>query len=292
MATQSGSAFYSFKIGKFSCLSVSDGTYDYKSTSFLPGISEDEIKKILVEHGVPTDIIVSPYTFLFVDTGQHKILCDMGAGKLGPNTGKLMESLKSAGIQPEDIDTVIITHAHPDHVGGTLDEEGKPNYPNASYLMWKGEWDFWFSDEAFQEVVKHYSAIVQPDIFMKVARGQLGPIRDRIKFLTVESEVLPGVRVYEFPGHTPGHIAVSFTSEGEELFFAGDVIIFPFLIERPDLRPIFDIMPDLTDASKRKFCDLMVEKNSWVVAQHCHPFPSLGKIVKKGEAWQWMPIQL
>ena len=113
MATQSGSAFYSFKIGKFSCLSVSDGTYDYKSTSFLPGISEDEIKKILVEHGVPTDIIVSPYTFLFVDTGQHKILCDMGAGKLGPNTGKLMESLKSAGIQPEDIDTVIITMRTP-----------------------------------------------------------------------------------------------------------------------------------------------------------------------------------
>ena len=287
---QPNNDFYRFKIGRFDCISVSDGTYDYNPMQLLPSMQEAEVKELLRDHGLRTDKIVSPYTFLFVDTGKHKVLCDMGAGKLGPNTGKLVASLKLSGVQPEEIDTVVITHAHPDHVGGTLDDEGKPNYPNAHYFIWKGEWDFWFSDDAFQKVVEHYSAIAQPEIFMKVARGQLAPIRDRILFLTEEAEILPGVRIHITHGHTPGHIAVSFFSEGEELFFVGDAIVFPFLIERPDLRPIFDIIPDEADVTKRKLCDLLAQKKAWVLAQHFYPFPSLGQVLKKGQAWQWQPV--
>lgn len=282
--------FYRFKVGKFDCVSVSDGTYDYDPLHLFPDLTDDQVIEILRERGLRTDKIVSPYSFLFVDTGKHKILCDMGAGKLGPNTGKYIQNLKLAGIQPEEIDTIFITHAHPDHIGGTLNEEGQPNYPNARYYMWKDEWDFWFSDEAFQKVVKHYSAIAQPEIFMKAARGQLGPVRDRIELLTEESEVFPGVRVHATPGHTPGHIAISFTSEGEEIFFVGDALVFPFLIERPDLLPIFDIIPEMADATKRRLCDLLAEKKAWVLVQHFSPFPSLGHVIKKGEAWQWQPV--
>jgi glyoxylase-like metal-dependent hydrolase (beta-lactamase superfamily II) len=284
--------FYRFKIGRFDCISVSDGTYDYDPLHLFPDLTENQVKELLRDHHLQTDKIVSPYTFLFVDTGKNKVLCDMGAGRLGPDTGKLFKNLKSAGVQPEDIDTVFITHAHPDHIGGTLNAEGKPNYPNARYFMWKDEWDFWFSDSAFKKVVEHYSAIVQPEIFMKVAQGQLGPIRESIDLLTEESEVLPGVRVHATHGHTPGHIAISFFSEGEEIFFIGDAIVFPFLIERPEIRPIFDIIPDQADATKRWLCDLLAEKKAWVLAQHFSPFPSLGHIVKKGEGWQWQPVLL
>ena len=152
----------------------------------------------------------------------------MGAGKLGPDTGKLVNNLKLAGVQPEDIDRIVIAHAHPDHVGGTLDDEGKPNYPNARYFMWKEEWDFWFSDAAFQKVVEHYSAILQPEVFMKVARGRLGPISERIEFLTTESEVLPGVRIHATPGHTPGHIAVSFFPKEKNYFLLVTPSFFHF----------------------------------------------------------------
>ena len=129
--------FYRLNVGKFECLSVSDGTFDYDPNHLFIGKSKEEVSEIMLNHHMPTDVITSPYTFLFVNTGRNKVLVDMGAGKLGPNTGKMIANLKLAGIQPEEIDTVIITHAHPDHVGGTLDENGKPNYPNASFYIWK-----------------------------------------------------------------------------------------------------------------------------------------------------------
>lgn len=284
--------FYRFKIGRFNCISISDGTYDYNPRHIFPNMTEDQLEELFREHHIPADKITSPYSFLFVDTGNHKILADMGAGKLGPNTGKLVENLKLAGIQAEDIDTVIISHAHPDHIGGTLDDNGKPNYPNARYIMWKAEWDFWFSDEAVKKVDEHFSKFIPAEVFIKAARGQLGPVKDKMELITEESEILPGVHLHFAPGHTPGHMAISFSSEGQELFFTSDTVVFPFLLERPDLVPVFDMIPDIAAESKRKICNLVAEKNALVHAQHFAPFPSLGHIIKKSEAWQWQPIML
>ncbi len=282
--------FYRFKIGQFNCIAVSDGSYDYDPMHLFTSMTQVQVKELLRDYNLPTDRIVSPYTFLFVNTGEHKVLVDMGAGNLGPNTGKLVKNLKAAGVQSEDIDTIFITHAHPDHIGGTLDEDGKPKYLNARYFMWKDEWEFWFSDEAFREVTEHLSQIVPAEVFMKVARGQLGPVKDRIELITEEAEVLPGIRVHFAPGHTPGHMLVSFSSEGEELFFTSDTVVFPFLLERPDIQPIFDIMPDMAAASKRSICDLVAERKALVLAQHFPPFPGLGHIEKKEIGWKWQPI--
>src|SRR4030042_4745853 len=182
MPNQSGNEdFYRFRTGRFECISISDGYYEYEPKHLFKNLSEAEVTELLKSFNLPTDKIVSPYTFLYVDTGKHKVLADMGAGKLGPHTGKLVQNLTLAGIQPEGIDTIIITHAHPDHIGGTLDEKGIPNYPNAHYYMWKDEWDFWFSEEAFAKIQEHFSNILQPEIFMKIAHEQLTPIKERIK---------------------------------------------------------------------------------------------------------------
>jgi glyoxylase-like metal-dependent hydrolase (beta-lactamase superfamily II) len=284
--------FYRFNIGKFECISVSDGSYDYDPFHLFTNITDDKTAEILRKHNLPKDKIISPYTFLFVNTGEHKVLADMGAGNLGPRTGKLVQNLRSAGIQPEEIDTVFITHAHPDHIGGTLDDQGKPNYPNTRYYMSKDEWDFWFSEEAFKKVTEHLAQILHPEIFMKIARGQLGPIKDSIEFLTEESEILPGIFVHMAPGHTPGHMVVSFSSEEQELFFTSDTVVFPFLLEELDLIPVFDIIPYMADKSKHRIFDLVAERKTLVLAQHFAPFPSLGYVVKKEKGWLWQPVEI
>lgn len=283
--------FYRFRTGRFECISVSDGWYEYNPKHFFKDITESEVTALLNSFKLPADKIISPYTFLFVNTGENKVLVDMGAGRLGPHTGKLVKNLKSAGIQPADIDTVIITHAHPDHIGGTLDDEGKPNYPNARYYMWKDEWDFWFSDEAHSKVSEHFSQILPTDIFMKAARGQLGPVKEHIELITEEADILPGVHVYKAHGHTPGHIVVSFSSEEEELFFTSDTVVFPFLLEHPDLIPVFDIISEMADKSKHRIFDLVAERKALVLAQHFAPFPGLGNVIKKGAGWLWQPLE-
>ncbi|MBR9998480.1 MAG: MBL fold metallo-hydrolase [Cyclobacteriaceae bacterium] len=284
--------FYRFNIGQFECLSLSDGTFDYDPNHLFLGKSKEEVREIMFNHNIAGDFIKSPYTFPFVNTGVNKVLVDMGAGKLGPDTGKMIDNLKLAGVQPEDIDFVIITHAHPDHIGGTLDEDGNPNYPNARYYIWKKEWDFWFSDEAIQEVDKYLSQIVPTEMFMKVARGQLGPVKDKVEFITEEKEILPGIFTHFAPGHTPGHMVVSFESEGEELYFTSDTVIFPLFLEQPELHISIDIMPEDADISKYRIYDLVADKKALVLAQHFHPFPSLGYIEKKEHGWSWKPISV
>ncbi|MBN1413745.1 MAG: MBL fold metallo-hydrolase [Bacteroidales bacterium] len=293
MADQSGKEnYYRFRTGHFECISVSDGYYEYDPRHLFAGLTEAEVTALLKGFDLPPDKIYSPYTFLYVNTGEHKVLVDMGAGKLGPHTGKLVMNLKSAGVEPGDIDTVVITHAHPDHIGGTLDENGKPNFPYAHYYIWKDEWDFWFSEEAFAKVQEHLSSLLRPEVFMKIAHEQLTPIKERIKLLTEESEIVPGVIPHRAHGHTPGHIVVSFSSAGEELFFTSDTVVFPLLLERPDIIPVFDIIPDMANESKHRIFDLVAEKHALMLAQHFPPFPSLGHVVKKGQGWKWEPVKM
>ena len=130
---------YRFKLGTFDCFSLSDGSYDYPLANLFTNAPLAKIEDALRQRDLPTDYVTTPYTYLYVDTGDHCILVDMGAGHLGPRTGKLLDSIKFAGLDPEGIDTVIITHAHPDHIGGTLGAQGQIVYANACYFIWKGE---------------------------------------------------------------------------------------------------------------------------------------------------------
>jgi glyoxylase-like metal-dependent hydrolase (beta-lactamase superfamily II) len=273
---------YQFKVGDFECICLSDGSHDYPPQNFFANVPKEQIEELLRQRNLPTDHITTPYTYLYVNTGEHRVLVDMGAGNLLPTTGRLVKNMKAAGIEPGEIDTVIITHAHPDHIGGTLDDEGNPVFPSARYFIWKDEWDFWFSESAFAKA---------PELFVKIARKNLEPIKDRMSFLDHESEILPGICVIAAPGHTPGHMVVSFSSGDEQLLYIGDTVLYPLHLEHPDWTPIYDILPEKAAASKRRIFDHAAAEKAWVIGQHFPPFPSLGHVIKKEKGWQWQPIE-
>jgi glyoxylase-like metal-dependent hydrolase (beta-lactamase superfamily II) len=272
--------YYPFRLGQSHCFSLYDGSLDYKLESMVKNASPAEVAAALQAHGLPTDVIVTPYAYLYVKTSKHTILVDMGAGDLAPETGKLIENLCAAGASPEEIDSVFITHAHPDHVGGALNKAGEPTFPNAEYFIAKAEWDFWFSEEAMLRPGKW---------FTDYARQALTPLAGKMTLLEREEEVLPGVSVLFAPGHTPGHMVVSIASDGERLLYTGDAVLVPLHLEHPDWLPVYDILPEPAAASKQRIFDLAASTGSWVLGQHFPPFPNLGHIIKREVGWEWQP---
>ena len=286
----------SFEVGGFECISVRDGALNYPPESFFSNAPLERVEEALHERDLPTAQIMTPYTCLFVDTGEHRVLVDTGAGDfLGAHvaeifpgldhstsvTGLLLENLRAAGIEPSDIDTVVITHAHPDHVGGTLDEAGRLVFGEARYFISRDEWNFWTSDAATAKA----SAVM-----VDTARLNLEPLESRLTLIEDASEVVPGVQAIATPGHTPGHIALSIASEDERLLHVSDAVLYPLHLERPEWTPVFDILPEQASASKRRIFDRAAEEEALVFAHHFPPFPNLGYDRKQEQGWRWQPI--
>jgi glyoxylase-like metal-dependent hydrolase (beta-lactamase superfamily II) len=285
-----------FEVGEFECVCVSDGALNYPPESFFANVPLERVEEALRERNLPIAQIMTPYTCLFIDTGEHRVMVDTGAGDLGAHaagvfpgldhttsvTGLLPENLRAAGVDPSEIDTVVITHAHPDHVGGTLNEAGELVFSDARYFISEEEWGFWTSDAAPTKA---------PAVMVDTARRNLDPLEERLTLIEDSAEVVPGVRAIATFGHTPGHIALSVASEGERLLHVSDAVLYPLHLEHPEWTPVFDVFPEQASASKHRVFDLAAEEDALVFAHHFPPFPNLGRVRKRGRGWEWQPIE-
>lgn len=278
---------FRFPIGSFSCIAICDAGFRYPVPMFFTNLPKEAYGPWLRERGGDLDELDVPYTCLLVQTGRERVLVDTGTGTggLSPVAGKLLDHLRAAGIEPDSIDTVILTHGHGDHIGGTLDRQGKPAFPNARYVMFREEWNYWSSGPSLAELPIEEEF---KNLLRAFARQYLPPIEGQLDLLDDESEISPGISAIAAFGHTPGHMAVQISSEGERLLFVADALIHPLNLRYPETRAVVDHQPEVMVSTRIRLLDRAAQDRSLVLATH-FPFPGLGRVVVEGNRWEWRP---
>lgn len=289
----SGTDSYSFTVGTYDCLVVQDGTFAYPhpAETFFANAPAGERAETLRDHDIDPEQweeYVSPYPSLVVETDEHTVLIDTGAGDLAPTTGNLLPNLREADVAPEDVDTVVLTHGHPDHVGGCVDGAGDPAFPEARYVMGDAEWEFWTSDPDLSGLA--VSDEIR-DLLLDVPRRTLPPVREQLDLVDADSEpeVVPGVRLLLAPGHTPGHVAVSITSGADRLLHLVDTVLHPIHLTRPGWHAAMDHDPEQVVETRNRLLDDAATERPLVFAYH-FPAPGLGHVTRAGETWAWEPV--
>lgn len=262
------STSFRLDVGPFQCMVVSDGTIRVPGPPLPDGSSAS---------GEVMDV-----SCLLIKKGQRKILVDTGCGnEFQSSAGTLVQNLRKEGIDPADIDTIIYTHGHTDHVGGTFDSRGRPVYPRARQIVSRTEWDSWAS---MPDTNTHYRMFAS-------ARKYLLPIPDQFDLAEDNSEVVSGIRLVPAPGHTLGSAMLEISSVKNKLICIGDLIHSQMEFTHPEYYAFLDSAPE--QAIRLRTEGLSKIAKSGVLVFACHfPFPGIGHFVQNGRILSWQPIQV
>jgi len=276
--------FYRFNVGDAEVTVVSDGQLglgDPKGT--FTGVPDDQVRKMLSDNFLSPTSVVLEQNSPIVNFGDKLVLFDTGLGSVkafGANTGRQQKSLKEAGIRPEDIDAVVFSHGHIDHVGGVVDDDKKVLFPNAQYYIAQSDLEYW---------TDYDKAGPQLKAFVDQARKNLLPVRDRIVFYKDGQEFLPGVQALAAPGHTVGHTIFMISSGGKQFAYLADLTHHPILLmEKPRMQFAYDTDPKQAAESRVKMLDMLAANKIPVLAYH-YPWPGIGHVAKTGEGFHYVP---
>jgi glyoxylase-like metal-dependent hydrolase (beta-lactamase superfamily II) len=279
--------FYRLKVGDLEVTALFDGTRAF-DPHWLNGTTAtmDGVVKALQEDPHMLDVVDSGF---LVDTGKQLILVDAGAGTWwgGGALGRLEGSLRSAGYTPEQVDIVLITHLHSDHVGGLTTQDGKRAFANAEVYVAKAESDFWLSPEIAAKAPKD----AQP--FFLSAQAIAAPYIKAGKWHTFSGSepIVDGIQPVPLPGHTPGHTGYEFSSKGQKILFWGDIVhAVRVQLQHPEVTAVFDFDQTAAAATRHQLLSKLAGEDVLIAGPHSSVFPPLGHLRKEGSGYSWVPV--
>ena len=270
-----------YKVGGADVTALYDGVWEKPhDPAFIANASVYDVKGAMTKAGLPADFVSIPFTVVVVRNGGKTVLCDSGTGgQVQPTAGKMMANMKPAGIDPAAIDTILISHCHPDHIFGLMEKEtNKPVFPNAEIVISGAEYKFWTDPAVIDRL---------PEARKGLARRiqAVFPTWKNIRQVSGEPEVAPGIRFVSAPGHTPGHRAFHLASGASELMISHDTAYVPALVvANPGWHGQYDQDAATAEASRRKLLDRVIADKVMICGYH-FPFPGAGTVAKDGAGY-------
>ncbi len=287
-AGQQAPAFYRYKVGSIEITVVNDGVSRMPITDdFVGNASKSDVNAALEASFLEKDFYAGPYNPIIVNTGAKLALVDTGTGETGFQSskglnGRLLLNLAAAGFDVKDIDAVIISHYHGDHINGLLKADNSLAFPNAEILVPAQEHKFWMDDGEMSRATKPRVVFG----FKNVRRLMTPDILKRVRTYDWDKEVIPGVTAIATPGHTPGHTSHVVASGNSKVYVQADVTHAPFLFARhPEWHFMLDVDPVAAEATRRKVYDMLVAERMLVQGFH-YPFPAVGHVEKSGSGYR------
>ncbi|MEB5923957.1 MBL fold metallo-hydrolase [Franconibacter daqui] len=285
IADKQAPGYYRMMLGDWQITAVSDGTVVIDSEKLLTHIDPATLSRRMAEQAMTprTETSINAYV---INTGKQLILVDSGAGPLfGKAGGHLLENLRAAGIPPEQIDTVLLTHIHADHSGG-VQHDGKPAFPNATVRVDKRDVDFWLDPAHASDVEPG-----QRHTFEESERS-LRPVIDagKLEPFTAPAKIMPDIEALPAGGHTPGSVMYKVSRGGETLLLWGDIIhVQAVQMPQPEVAIHFDVDQAKAVEQRQTALDMAARSNAWVASAHI-AFPGIGKVKKAQEGYRWVPV--
>ena len=280
--------FYRYKVGDIEVTVVTDGVNRMKlPDNFVTNMKPDDVKAALAANHMSRETLDNTYTPVVVNTGGRLVLIDTGVGEASFTqskgaVGQLVTNLAAAGIAPDAIDTVIISHYHGDHVNGLLKADNTPAFAKAEILVPANEHKFWMDDG---EMSRAAPGRVE-GLFKNNRRVFSGEILKRVRTYDWDKEVAPGIAAFGTPGHSPGHTSFVVQSGASKVFVQGDVTHVPYLFARnPGWHAMFDQDPPAAEATRRKTYDMLASEKMMVQGFH-YPFPAHAYIEKTANGYR------
>ncbi|TYC66016.1 MBL fold metallo-hydrolase [Stappia sp. BW2] len=271
-----------YKVGDLEITALLDGYLDV-TPELVIGYEAEEGQRLRDTAMIEGEALRIPVNAYLVNAGDRLILVDSGTSDaLGPTMGRLPDALAAAGVTPDQVDAILITHMHPDHLFGVVDGDGNKVFKNAELILPEVDNAFWFDDAAMNSAPEQFKP------FFVGARRAADAYKGSQTLISGDKEVLPGIRPMPLPGHTPGHTGYLFDSNGETLVIAADIVhMAAYQFSRPDWGIGFDIDPAQAVSTRKKFLDQASADKLFFAGAHI-PFPGMGRVAKDGEGYRFV----